>query len=230
MIKHLIRWFQPQVSAPPFLPLVFRVAVGLGLMLIQLVLPKESPHFLPGETLYLSGLACFIVEGIVEATYRKQSMGRALGTPGLWVIRINLLMDLGLVALIIAFQGSELEGYRSFLLFPILASAFYLDSLGIVAIGLSATVVYAALVLGFSQGWLAAFGGSGQVGRSGIASQVDVPGGGVDGQGIADVGPRPAEIGGLGEGGERGWEAGHEGIGATGIGGLGAPGRAGQVG
>jgi two-component system sensor histidine kinase PilS (NtrC family) len=150
----------PSTSAPPFLPLAFRMAATLGLMLLHVWLPRDLVPA-PGEWLYFSLLVFFFLEALVELELHRQALGRLFATPGMTAIRWNLLLDVALVTLVVAFHGADQERLVAFYLFPVLASAFYVGTQDILGVGLFSASLYASLVVGFSNGWLAPFGASG---------------------------------------------------------------------
>ncbi|HJW08501.1 MAG TPA: ATP-binding protein [Holophagaceae bacterium] len=143
-------------SGPPFLPLAFRLAASLGLLVLHAALPFEGP--LPGESLYVVLLSMVLIEGIWEAARNLDRTGDPFATPSLSWIRFNLLLDLSLVLLLIAFQGVNQERFFTFYLLPVLASAFYLPTLEIVGVGLITAAAHTAMVLAFDSGVLPAFG------------------------------------------------------------------------
>ncbi|HJU83692.1 MAG TPA: ATP-binding protein [Holophagaceae bacterium] len=145
-------------SGPPFLPLAFRLAASLGLLVLHAALPFEGP--LPGETLYVVLLCLVLGEGIWEAARNLDRTGDSFATPSLPWIRFNLFLDLSLVLLLIAFQGVNQERFFTFYLLPVLASAFYLPTLEIVGVGLITAAAHTAMVLAFAGGALPTFGHS----------------------------------------------------------------------
>ena len=156
--------FQETASKParettaPFLPLAFRLAASFGLMVLHLALPWEGAGSPQGEALYLGILAALFAESIWEV-YRSSSQGRKpFSTPAPAWIRLNLLLDLALVTLIIAFHGVDQERLATIYIFPVLASAFYLHISEIVAVGLLSSAFHIACVLLFTQGALPPFG------------------------------------------------------------------------
>ena len=149
-------------TAAPFLPLAFRLAASFGLIALHLALPWEGGAALPGEGLYLVLLLALFVESAWEVHRASARGGKPFGQPGPQWIRCNLLLDLALVTLIIAFQGVDQERLATIYIFPVLASAFYLHIAEIVAVGLLSSVCHISCVLLFTQGVLPTFGHSSQ--------------------------------------------------------------------
>ncbi len=147
-------------NTPPFLPLSFRFFATLGLLVLHLALPAEVRAGGPGEGLYLSALGVLLLESIWEAGRGMRLQGRLFPTPSLPWIRWNLALDLGLVTLVIAYQGVAQERFSTLYIFPVLASAFYLGTVEIVWIGILSAFTHIALVGGFVTGILPAFGES----------------------------------------------------------------------
>lgn len=143
-----------------FLPLAFRLALALGLILLHFVLPREAVRGLPGEGLYLAMLGLFAVESALEAAHALRRHGAPFRTPGMGWIRANLLLDLLLVAFLIAYHGVDQERFATIYIFPVLASAFYLSIREIVGMGVVSALVHVASVLCFSSGLLPPFGHS----------------------------------------------------------------------
>ncbi|HJV89837.1 MAG TPA: ATP-binding protein [Holophagaceae bacterium] len=160
MLQRTIARLSPSASAPPFLPLAFRIAASLGLMLLHLWLPQDAVPT-RGEWLYFSLLVFFFLEALVETEFHRQRRGRFFATPGITGIRWNLLLDVGLVTLVVAYHGADQERLAAFYLFPVLASAFYVGTQDILGVGLFSASLHALLVVGFSNGWFPPFGGSG---------------------------------------------------------------------
>ncbi|HJW33355.1 MAG TPA: ATP-binding protein [Holophagaceae bacterium] len=160
MLQRTLARMSPSASAPPFLPLAFRLAATVGLVLLHLWLPQG---LLPakGEWLYLSMLLFFFLESIVELEFHRQAKGRLFAIPGITGVRWNLLLDVALVTLVVAYHGTDQERLATFYLFPVLASAFYVGTQDILGVGLFSASLYAGLVVGFSNGWLPPFGASG---------------------------------------------------------------------
>lgn len=161
MLQRTLARLSPPGSAPPFLSVVFRLTGSMGLLALQIGLPEELRPAARGEWLYLSGLLFFGLEAVLEAETRRKQHGTLLGPPGALGVRLNLLLDLLFVSLVVAFQGIELGRFGSLYLFPVLSSAFFVGTVDILGTGLLATVMHAALVLGFSFGWIPPFGNSG---------------------------------------------------------------------
>ncbi len=160
MLQRTLARMSPSASAPPFLPLAFRLAATLGLVLLHLWLPQG---LLPakGEWLYLTMLMFFFIETIVELEFHRQAKGRLFAIPGITGVRWNLLLDVALVTLVVAYHGTDQERLATFYLFPVLASAFYVGTQDILGVGLFSASLYAGLVVGFSNGWIPPFGASG---------------------------------------------------------------------
>jgi len=146
-------------SAPPFLPLAFRFAVAFGLMALHLALPWEGPA--PGEGAYMAILAFLFLESAWEARRMSDLAGNPFATPSKGWIHLNLVLDMLLVTLIVAFHGVDQERLATIYIFPVLASAFYLGIKGIVAIGLLSSATHIACVALYTQGVLPPFGHSG---------------------------------------------------------------------
>ncbi len=148
-------------ASEPFLPLAFRLAASFGLIVLHLALPLESPSGVQGEGLYLTVLAVLFAESVWEVHRSSARGGPTFGTPSPKWIRFNLLMDLALVTLVIAFHGVDQERLATIYIFPVLASAFYLGIAEIVAVGLLSSACHITCVLLFTQGVLPPFGHSG---------------------------------------------------------------------
>lgn len=149
------------VQNAPFLPLAFRMGAAFGLMVLQLALPQETSSGQPGEAFYLGCLALMFLESVWEA-YR--SCGRGLtpfATPAAGWIRFNLALDAALITLLIAFQGVDQAQLATIYIFPVLASAFYLNIVEIVAVAILSSAMHITSVLLFSSGTLPRFGHSG---------------------------------------------------------------------
>ncbi len=151
----------PDGSAPPFLPLSFRLFASFGLLVLHLALPQEGRAVGPGEEIYLLALMSLLVESAWEAGRGLPAWGRVFPTPSLPWIRWNLALDLALVTLVIAYQGVTQERFSTLYLFPVLASAFYLGTAEIVWVGVLSSLTHILVVLGFVLGVLPAFGASG---------------------------------------------------------------------
>ncbi len=147
--------------APPFLPLAFRLSTSFGLLVLHLAFPPDPIRTLASESLYLLLVALFFVEAVWEI---KTALDKGLGpfaAPGLMRIRLNLALDIALVALLIAFQGVDQERFATIYLFPILSSAFYLSTVEIVWVGFIAFSLHSLSFLLFGAGILPPFGHSG---------------------------------------------------------------------
>ena len=147
-----------------FLPLSFRFFASFGLLALHAALPADVRADGPGEPLYLGMLLLFFLEAAWESAQGLRSRNQLFPTPGLGWIRWNLLLDLALVTLVIAFQGVTQERFSSLYIFPVLASAFYLDTLEIVGVGVLSAITHVLVVLGFANGILPTFGLSGEFG------------------------------------------------------------------
>ena len=147
------------VSAP-FLPLAFRLGAAFGLFALHLALPADTPGPLPGEGLYLAGLAILFAESLWEAHRSTRAGLSPFATPSQAWIRLNLLLDLALITLIIAFHGVDQAQLATIYIFPVLASAFYLNLNGIVAVAILSSAFHITSVLLFTTGVLPAFGRS----------------------------------------------------------------------
>jgi two-component system, NtrC family, sensor histidine kinase PilS len=156
----------PRESTAPFLPLAFRLFLSFGLAVLHLALPQDGPP--PrGESIYLILLALLFAESVWEALRAEARMGRPFAQPGRGCIRLNLLLDLALVTLIVAFHGVDQERLGTIYIFPVLASAFYLNVAGIVGVGLASSACHIICVFLFSFGVLPPFGHS----EPGVASE-----------------------------------------------------------
>ena len=149
------------VSGAPFLPLAFRFATAFGLAVLHLALPLDPARPPVGEALYLVGLACFFAESAWEVSRSIRLQKQPFATPSLGWIRFNLLLDILLVAFIISFQGVDQERFATVYIFPVLASAFYLQIPEIVGVGVISALAHIATVLLFTSGALPPFGHSG---------------------------------------------------------------------
>ena len=147
-----------------FLPLSFRFFASFGLLALHAALPREVRADGPGEPLYLGVLLLFFGEAAWEAAKGLRSRNQLFPTPGFGWIRWNLLLDLALVTLVIAFQGVTQERFSTLYIFPVLASAFYLGTLEIVGVGVLSAITHVTVVLGFAHGLLPTFGLSGEFG------------------------------------------------------------------
>ncbi|WP_005036870.1 two-component system sensor histidine kinase NtrB [Holophaga foetida] len=143
----------------PFLPLAFRFAASFGLLVLHLALPPEMKS---GEIVYLAFLALLFLESVAEALRSQRATGQLFATPSLPMIRINLVMDILLVTVLIAFQGVDQERFATIYIFPVLASAFYLGIAEIVGVGVLSSIFHIASVLLFSSGAMPDFGASGK--------------------------------------------------------------------
>lgn len=149
-------------ASPPFLPLAFRFATSYGLLILHLALPPSAEAGATGVPIYLAGLCLFFLESAWEAARSQRWHGSPFATPEMSWIRLNLVLDLVLVAFVIAFQGVDQERFATLYIFPVLASAFYLSIPEIVGIGVLSSAVHIAMLLGFTSGLLPAFGFSGR--------------------------------------------------------------------
>jgi len=142
----------------PFLPLAFRFAASFGLLVLHLALPPEGS---PGESFYLAFLALLFLESAVEASYTQKTQGQMFATPALPMIRMNLVLDILLVTVVIAFQGVDQERFSTIYIFPVLASAFYVGIPEIVGVGILSSLFHVACVLLFASGRMPTFGRTG---------------------------------------------------------------------
>jgi two-component system sensor histidine kinase PilS (NtrC family) len=149
------------VASSPFLPLAFRLGASFGLMVLQLALPADPMGPPPGELFYMGTLALLFGESVWEANRALASQQDPFATPGPGWIRFNLLLDALLVTLLICFQGVDQERLATIYIFPVLASAFYLNIHEIVAVGILSSAFHIASVLLFMAGILPPFGRSG---------------------------------------------------------------------
>ncbi len=141
-----------------FLPLSFRFFASFGLLALHMALPSDVRAGGPGELVYLGMLLVFFGEAAWEVAQGLRSRGQLFPTPGLGWIRWNLLLDLALVTLVVAFQGVTQERFSTLYIFPVLASAFYLGTLEIVGVGTLSAITHVLVVLGFAHGLLPTFG------------------------------------------------------------------------
>ncbi len=161
MLRDLMERSPHGAPAPPFLPLVFRLATSFGLLVLHIAFPPDSVRVLASESLYLLLVSLFFIEAIWEI---QRSMNLGLGpftAPGRGSIRSNLALDIALVAVLIAFQGVDQERFAAIYLFPILSSAFYLGTTEIVLVGFTAFTLHLSSFLLFGTGVLPPFGHSG---------------------------------------------------------------------
>ena len=149
-------------AGSPFLPLAFRLFTSFGLLVLHACLPPEGRVPGPGEGLYLGLLAAFLLVSVVESARGLARTGNLFPTPSSLWTRVDLLLALALVALVVAFHGITREVFTPLFIFPVLASAFYLGSQGIVAVGVLSAGAHVVLVLAFSLGLLPPFGMSGE--------------------------------------------------------------------
>jgi two-component system sensor histidine kinase PilS (NtrC family) len=148
------------VRSAPFLPLAFRLGACFGLLVAYLALPQAGNGSLPGEPWYLGVLALLFLESVWEA-HHSVSLGRTpFATPAKGWIRFNLLLDAALITLVIAFQGVDRAQLATLYIFPVLASAFYLTILEIVAVAVISSSFHIASSLLFLTGVLPTFGRS----------------------------------------------------------------------
>ena len=149
------------VQSAPFLPLAFRLGVAFGLMVLHLALPTETASALPGEVFYLAALALLFAESVWEVGRARRRGRTPFATPPARWIRFNLFLDIILVTLVISFQGVDQAQLATIYIFPVLASAFYLNIIEIVAVAIVSSAFHIASVLLFLSGTLPAFGRSG---------------------------------------------------------------------
>lgn len=145
-------------SAAPFLPLVFRFVMSFGLVVLHLGLTQDADQPRINEMYYLLTLGLMFLEALWEAARSLARTGQAFATPSVAWVRFNLVMDLLLVTLTIAFQGVDQERFLPLYLFPVLASAFYFRIPEIVGMALLSAFLYVATLLLFSAGLLPSFG------------------------------------------------------------------------
>lgn len=161
MLRNLMEHSPQGAPAPPFLPLAFRLATSFGLLVLHLAFPPDLVKGVASEAIYLLLVSLFFIEAIWEI---QRSLNLGLGpfaTPGRTSIRSNLVLDLALVALLIAFQGVDQERFATIYLFPILSSAFYLGTTEIVLVGFTAFSLHLSSFLLFGSGVFPPFGHSG---------------------------------------------------------------------
>jgi len=149
------------LPSDPFLPLAFRFAVAFGLIVLQLALPVDTVHPAAHENVYLGILLLLFLESAWEAGHFLRTTGKLFSTPSLRWIRANLVLDILLIAVLIAFQGVDQERFATVYIFPVLASAFYLGITEILAVGATAAGAHILSVMLFSAGRIPAFGHSG---------------------------------------------------------------------
>ena len=152
----------PEARAP-FLPLSFRLFASFGLLVLHAALPAEGRASGPGEAAYLTLLLLMLLEAAWESGRGLLAMDQYFPTPRIAWIRWNLLLDLALVTLVIAFQGVVQERFSTLYIFPVLASAFYLGTVEIVWVGILSSITHVLVVLGFTTGVLPPFGLSGEI-------------------------------------------------------------------
>jgi len=141
--------------------LAFRFAVTFGLAALHLALAGESTTPVVGESFYLLVLTVFFLESLGEVYVNLERNRPAFAVPSRPWVRLNLLLDILLVAIVIAFHGVDEERFATLYIFPVLASAFYLSIPEIVGVGGLSVIVHILSVLGFGFGILPAFGRSG---------------------------------------------------------------------
>jgi two-component system sensor histidine kinase PilS (NtrC family) len=146
------------VRTAPFLPLAFRLGAAFGLLVLQLALPAEGAQ--PGEAFYLGGLGLLFLESVWEAHGSCRRGLAPFATPAARWIRFNLVLDAALITLIIAFHGVDRAQLATVYIFPVLASAFYLNITEIVAVAILSSAMHITSVLLFSYGVLPDFGRS----------------------------------------------------------------------
>jgi len=149
------------VRNAPFLPLAFRLGAAFGLIVLQLALPQDSAGGQPGEGFYLGCLALMFLESVWEAHRACRRGLTPFATPTAKWIRFNLFLDAALITLLIAFQGVDQAQLATIYIFPVLASAFYLNIIEIVAVAILSSAMHIASVLLFTSGALPGFGRSG---------------------------------------------------------------------
>lgn len=160
MLTHLKERPPKDEPSPPFLPLAFRLSVAFGLLVLDLAFPPDLDRQVTAEPLYLGLVCIFFIEAIWEIQRAISKDLNPFAQPSLSRIRANLALDLGLVALLIAFQGVDQERFATLYLFPVLSSAFYLGTMEIVSVGVIATILHTCSFLLFTTGVLPPFGHS----------------------------------------------------------------------
>ena len=148
-------------TAPPFLPLAFRLATSFGLLVLHVAFPPDPIKAVASESLYLLLIILFFIEAVWEIQRSLNQGSGPFATPGRASIRSNLALDIALVALLIAYQGVDQERFAAIYLFPILSSAFYLGTTEIVLVGFIAFSLHLSSFLLFGAGLLPPFGHSG---------------------------------------------------------------------
>ncbi|MBL0209651.1 MAG: PAS domain S-box protein [Holophagaceae bacterium] len=161
MLRDLMEASPRGATAPPFLPLAFRLATSFGLLVLHLAFPPDPIKAAASESLYLLLVSLFFIEAVWEIQRSLKAGLDPFATPGRASIRSNLAMDITLVALLIAFQGVDQERFAAIYLFPILSSAFYLGTTEIVLVGFIAFALHLSSFLLFGAGILPPFGHSG---------------------------------------------------------------------
>jgi len=162
MLQRTLYSMSSAEAGSSFLPLSFRFFASFGLLALHAALPADVRAEGPGELVYLGMLVLCFVEAAWESAQGLRSREQLFPTPGPGWIRWNLLLDLVLVTLVIAFQGVTQERFSTLYIFPVLASAFYLGTLEIVAVGILSALTHVLVVLSFATGLLPAFGLSGE--------------------------------------------------------------------
>ena len=148
------------VRAAPFLPLAFRFGAAFGLMAMHLALPPAASGGLPGEEVYMACLALMFGESVWEAARSCRRGSTPFATPPAAWIRFNLALDAALITLTIAFHGVDQAQMATLYIFPVLASAFYLNIVEIVAVAVLSSLMHITSVLLFTWGALPGFGRS----------------------------------------------------------------------
>ncbi len=166
MLQRTLGRMRSTDARAPFLPLSFRLFASFGLLVLHFALPAEGRATGPGESAYLALLFCMMVEAAWESGRGLLAMDQYFPTPRIAWIRWNLLLDLALVTLVIAYQGVVQERFSTLYIFPVLASAFYLGTVEIVWVGILSSITHVLVVLGFTTGVLAPFGLSGEIAPS----------------------------------------------------------------
>jgi two-component system sensor histidine kinase PilS (NtrC family) len=150
-------------TSASFLPLSFRLFASFGLLVLHAALPVDIRASGPGEQIYLMALILIFAEAAWESGRGLMAMDRLFPTPKNVWIRWNLVLDLVLVTLVIAFQGVVQERFATLYTFPVLASAFYLGTVEIVWVGILSSLTHVIVVLGFTFGVFPSFGLSGPI-------------------------------------------------------------------